>query len=79
MTGTAASGDLTLFQDFQQLTGSLKSAVDSTRLTGGKLRGELISFNVGGTHYSGKVAGDSITGTAVAGGSSREWSATRVK
>ena len=49
------------------------------RVTGGKLRGEQISFSAGSAQYTGGVAGDTITGTAVSGGVSQEWSATRVK
>ena len=73
----SAKGDLTLKQEFQKFAGSINAGGVSTLVSGGKLRGDQISFSAGGTQYSGKVAGDTITGTAVSGGASRDWSATR--
>lgn len=73
----SAQGDLTLKQEFQKFAGSINAGGVSTLVSGGKLRGDQISFSAGGTQYSGKVAGDTITGTAVSGGASRDWSATR--
>ena len=73
----SAKGDLTLKQEFQKFAGSINAGGVSTLVSGGKLRGDQISFSARGTQYSGKVAGDTITGTAVSGGASRDWSATR--
>ena len=73
----SAQGDLTLKQEFQKFAGSINAGGVSTLVSGGKLRGDQISFSAGGTQYSGKVAGDTITGTAVSGGASRDWSAIR--
>lgn len=73
----SAQGDLTLKQEFQKFAGSINAGGVSTLVSGGKLRGDQISFSARGTQYSGKVAGDTITGTAVSGGASRDWSATR--
>jgi len=73
----SAQGDLTLKQEFQKFSGSINAGGVTTLVSGGKLRGDQISFSAGGTQYSGKVAGDTITGTAVSGGASRDWSATR--
>ena len=73
----SVTGDITLQQEFQKFAGSINTGGASTRVTGGKLRGDHISFSAGGTLYSGKVTGDTITGTAVSGSTSREWSATR--
>jgi SAM-dependent methyltransferase len=75
----SAQGDLTFKQDFQKVSGSITAGGVSTRVTGGKLRGDQISFSAGGAQYSGKVAGDTITGTATAAGTSREWIAMRMK
>ena len=72
----SVTGDITLQQEFQKFAGSINTGGASTRVTGGKLRGDHISFSAGGTLYSGKVTGDTITGTAVSGSTSREWSAT---
>ena len=76
-TWKSAQGDLTLKQEFQKFAGSINAGGVSTLVTGGKLRGDQISFSARGTQFSGKVAGDTITGTAVSAGASREWSATR--
>ncbi|MCC7124310.1 MAG: class I SAM-dependent methyltransferase [Acidobacteria bacterium] len=62
--------ELKLTQQFQMLTGALGSA----SLTDGRLRGTEISFTVGGTKYTGTVAGNTMKGTSSAGGS---WTATK--
>jgi SAM-dependent methyltransferase len=71
-TWQAGQNALTLTQKFQKIDGTL----GSTAITGGKLRGDEISFSVGGTKYAGKVNGNSISGTT-SGGSSGSWSATK--
>ena len=53
-------GTLTLFQNFQMLTGTLGSA----QISNAKLRGDDITFTAGGTTYTGKVNGSSMTLTA---------------
>jgi hypothetical protein len=53
-------GTLTLTQTFQMVTGTLGSAA----ISGGRLRGEDITFSAGGTTYTGKVQGNTIRGTA---------------
>ena len=63
---------LTLKQTFQNVEGTL----GSTAISGGKLRGDEITFSAGGTKYTGKVNGNSIAGT-MSGGSSGSWSATK--
>lgn len=75
----STAGDLTIKQEFQKFAGSINAGGVSTLISGGKLRGDQISFSAGGTHYSGRVAGDTITGTALSGGVSRAWSATQMK
>ncbi len=67
--GTSA-GDLTLKQEFQKLTGTLGSAA----ISDAKMLGEDIAFTAGGKKYTGKVAGTTMTGTIVGGGS---WKATK--
>lgn len=59
------------------MRGTINTGGVSTLVTGGKLRGDQISFSAGGAQYTGTVADGTITGTAVAGGAGREWSATR--
>ena len=65
-----SAGDLTLKQEFQKLTGTLGSAA----ISDAKMLGEDIAFTAGGKKYTGKVAGTTMTGTIVGGGS---WKATK--
>jgi hypothetical protein len=53
-------GELTLKQEFQNLSGTL----GGTPIADGKLRGEEITFTAGGQRYTGKVNGNTITGTS---------------
>ena len=63
-------GALTLTQKFQMVTGTL----GSTPISDGRLRGDEITFTAGGAKYTGKVNGNSMSGT---NGSGAKWSATR--
>ena len=65
-------GPLTLEQQFQNVSGTL----GATAITGGRLNGDEIQFQVGDVHYAGRVTGGAIEGT-VSGGRSGTWSATR--
>ena len=69
-------GELTLKQSFQTVSGTLKSASNSTQITNGKLNGDQISFTAGGAQYAGHVNGSTIDGT-IKGGSNGKWNATR--
>jgi SAM-dependent methyltransferase len=65
-------GELTLEQNFQKLSGALSSGNASAPITNGRMRGDQISFTIGGTQYSGRVQGDSMRGD------NGKWSAKRV-
>lgn len=65
-------GELTLTQQFQMVSGTL----GSTPISGGRLRGDEITFTAGGAKYTGKVDGSSMKGT-VTGGNGGSWTATR--
>jgi len=54
-----AQGDVTLKQEFQMLSGTLRSEGKTFALQG-KVRGEDISFTAGGKHYSGKLNGKQL-------------------
>jgi hypothetical protein len=54
------AGAMTLYQQFQMVTGSLGSA----KIADGRLRGDEISFTAGNTKYTGRVSGNTISGTA---------------
>jgi SAM-dependent methyltransferase len=75
----ALQGDLTFKQEFQKVSGAVNAGGVATLVTGGKLRGDQITFNAGGTQYSGKVAGGTMSGISMINGASREWTATRAK
>lgn len=70
------NGDLTLKQDFQKITGSIRTGGLETPVKG-KLSGDHISFTAGAAQYSGSVSGDSIKGTVKNGTNSSEWTAKR--
>ena len=69
-------GRLKLEQKFQQLTGTLTAGGTSTPITNGRLRGEQIRFTVGGTEYTGRVNGDTMSGD-LKGSATGVWTATR--
>ena len=69
-------GRLKLEQKFQQLTGTLTAGGTSTPITNGRLRGEQIRFTVGGTDYTGRVNGDTMSGD-LKGSATGVWTATR--
>ena len=52
-------GAMTLYQQFQNVTGSLGTG----KIGDGRLRGDQISFSVGNSKYTGRVAANTITGT----------------
>ena len=64
-TWQLGSQTLTLTQQYQVVSGTL----GTTPITAGKMTGEEITFTAGSQVYSGRVAGDRITGQG--------WSATR--
>jgi phospholipid N-methyltransferase len=72
-TWTMDSGKISFDQKFQKITGILTIGTEDTKLTG-KLDGVKISFNAGGTEYTGTVCGNTISGMC-AGGCS--WKCTR--
>jgi hypothetical protein len=74
---TLPNGELTLTQEFQMLSGTLRVGSDSTPVTEGRLRGDQITFTAGKTVYTGKVNGATMEGTATAGGATTKWAATR--
>ncbi len=78
-TWTFPNGELTLTQTFQMLAGTMRIGEKSAPISDGRLRGDQISFTVGGTKYTGKVNGTTMAGTATTGSTTTQWSATKVK
>jgi hypothetical protein len=71
-TWKTSGGNLTFNQTFQMVSGTL----GTQPITDGKLTGDQITFKVGNATYTGRVSGNSITGT-IAGGPGGSWTATR--
>lgn len=67
-------GMLTLTQNYQMISGSLVRDGKAVRIANGKLKGDRIIFNAGGSLYHGTVSGDTMAGTISSGGA---WKATR--
>ena len=70
-------GELALKQEFQMLSGMLKSGSNTTPITNGRLLGDQITFSAGGAQYSGRVNGNAMEGSVKSGASSGKWTATR--
>ena len=56
-------GELTLRQEYQMLTGNLKTGSSTTSITDGKMIGDQITFKVNGVPFTGKVNGNTMDGT----------------
>jgi hypothetical protein len=76
-TWQLTQGELTLNQEFQKFTGTLRTGTATAQVTGGRLRGDEISFVAGGAEYRGRVADRAIEGTVKNGGTTTLWSARR--
>jgi precorrin-6B methylase 2 len=66
-------GELALKQTYQNVSGTLAG-----KDIKGALRADQITFTAGGAEYSGKVNGNTITGTVKSGNNTSPFSATRV-
>ena len=66
-------GQIEFTQNFQYITGTMTLGDKKMEFTG-KLNGDKISFNAGGTEYTGTVNGNTMSGTRAGGGT---WKATR--
>ena len=72
-TWETPQGPLMLKQQYQLVSGTLGTAA----IENGRVRGDELSFTVGGTPYTGRVTGDTMAGTAKAGGVETTWRAAR--
>ena len=77
-TWTLPQGELTFKQNFQMISGTLKSG-GTIAPVNGKLSGDLINFRIGSANYTGRVRGSSMQGTVESGGSTTPWNATQVR
>ena len=76
-TWSTPEGELVLHQEFQTFTGLIKGP-HATSVSGGRIRGDRISFTAGNARYSGRLVGNRIEGTMTAGPNTTAWSATRM-
>ena len=68
------SGQLTLSQNFQYLSGELVSGASRTSIADARMRGDEIAFSVGSVKYTGRVTGKTMAGKRSDG---QAWTATR--
>jgi hypothetical protein len=73
------NGEFSLKQEYQMLSGSMKTGKASGTIKDGKMTGDQIAFTVGDASYTGKVNGNAIVGTRKSASGETEWRATRVK
>jgi precorrin-6B methylase 2 len=69
-------GELLFKQTYQNVSGSLDREGKNAPIKG-SLSGDQITFTVGGTQYTAKVEGNTMTGTAKTGNGSSNFTATR--
>ena len=71
-------GELILEQQFQMVSGTLRSGSEAVAIEAGRLRGDELSFRAGGATYTGRVRGDRLAGEADNGRRRFGWHARRV-
>lgn len=73
--------EVTFNQEFQKFYGTLRQNNKTTPVSEGNLKGNEITFKVAGTTYTGKVNGNSMSGTYKnpSGGTMADWTATKSK
>ena len=76
------TGELTLKQHFQELSGTLTvsgtlTESRSTPISDAKMRGDKITFSAGNTVYTGRLNGNQMKGTSTTSGRTAPWTATR--
>lgn len=77
----AASYEATFNQHFQNIAGSARAHGEVVTFSGGKLRGDAITFGIedgAKRAFSGRVAGDAMRGTVTGAGGESKWTATRL-
>ena len=76
-TWSLPSGELSLKQDFQMVSGTLSLAGNAKAISNGRLRGDQIKFTVDGAEFEGRVNGTTIEGTATQAGAKSKWTARK--
>jgi hypothetical protein len=75
-TWRLGTGELTIEQRFQMITGTLTANGKATPVKG-RVTGDQVSFKAGDAEYQGRVGADGIMGTVKARNRMGEWRATR--
>jgi len=70
-------GELELKQEFQKVSGTLKTGNKAAPISRGSLRGDQLTFLAGSLEYRGRVNGSEIEGTMKSAGKIEPWKATR--
>lgn len=71
------ASELMIEQQYQLITGTLKTGNVIAPIMQGKLDGDQITFTAADTRYTGTVKGDAIEGTSKTGNSEAKWQANR--
>lgn len=70
-------GEMVFRQDFQKVSGTLKTKKETLPITEGRLNGENLEFRAGNQRFAGKVKADTINGTFGSGRTASHWSAAK--
>ena len=69
---------ISLTQEFQMVSGSAKPATGAAvKVSGGRVRGQEVTFKVADTEYTGRLEGGRMTGTYRAANRKGSWAAAR--
>jgi len=77
-TWQLSPGRLRLTQSFQEVSGSLAAWGATRPITGGRLRGDRLTFSVDGSQYDVVVNGSMMEGTVTSGKKTQAFRATKV-
>ena len=72
-------GELTLRQQYQMLSGTLKSKNKTSNITDARIKGDVISFSVDGAKYTGHLNGKTtMVGTVTTSSAKSDWTASLI-
>jgi len=77
-TWQLSPGRLRLTQAFQKVSGSLAAWGATRQITGGRLRGDRLTFSLAGSDYDVVVSGNTMAGTVTTGKKRQAFRATKV-
>jgi SAM-dependent methyltransferase len=69
--------NLTFTQEFQFVQGTIETNGETSRITDGRLRGDIITFTIDGVVYTGRVSGNTMSGTLTRGSTKSDWLARK--